>query len=210
MLENREQIIFCFCGPTASGKSTICRRLLAIDSHLHLSISTTTRSPREGEKDGADYYFVTDDEFKKRISEDKFIEHATFNKNRYGTEKRNLEEAAAKDSDALFDIEVQGVEQLKSLYGRRVVTIFVFPPSFDVLVERLKKRGTEDEDKMKQRLSIAKKEIAVLTKEGFADYFLVNDSLDSAVVTAERLISAERTKMNRLIPTALDEIIKDA
>jgi len=196
-MKAREAILFCFCGPAASGKSTICRELLALDEKLRLSISTTTRAPRGEEVDGEDYFFVTPAEFQKRISAGKFLEHAVFNEKHYGTEIANLEQAEAEGSDLLLDIDVQGAESLKKLYPGRTVVIFVFPPSFSVLEERFRSRGTEDEAKIQARLKIAQQEIEKLRSPGFSDYYLENDDLRNALKNAQAITAAERCRFSR-------------
>ncbi len=203
-----DHILFCFCGPSGSGKSTVCGELLNIVSNLKLSISTTTRSPRGDEKDGDDYFFVSPDEFKKRIDENRFIEFAEFNKNLYGTELTNIEIAKKEDKDLLLDIDVQGVIQLKKLYPANLVTIFIFPPSFEILKQRFISRGTEDHEIISARLEIAKSEIATLTTNDFSDYLLINDSLSETIDYAKGIILSERNKFRRIKREIKDSIFK--
>lgn len=199
MAEDRlvQPIIFCFCGPAGSGKSTICQKMVADDQSLQISISTTTRSPRKNEVDGVHYFFVDEKEFLRRVEQGLFIEHAVFGDQRYGTEKRNLEKAAARGADLVLDVDVQGVEQMKQLFADSLVTIFVFPPSFETLVERLSKRGTESPERVQRRLEIAEREMQVLSQPGFADYLLINDQEEQAAQTARSIIDAERCRYKR-------------
>ncbi len=190
-------IFFCFCGPAASGKSTLCRELVRLDSRLRLSVSTTTRSPRGEEKDGIDYYFVSDAEFQNRIASGRFLEHAVFNGKRYGTELGNLESAESDGADLLLDIDVQGAEALKKLRPADTVVIFIFPPSMAVLEERFRARGTEDEEKIQARLQIARKEIETLRSPGFSDYYIENDDLQQAVKSSQAIVDAERCRFHR-------------
>ena len=199
-MKAREAILFCFCGPAASGKSTICRELLALDDQLRLSVSTTTRAPRGKEVEGEDYFFVDEAEFKKRIAAGKFLEHAVFNEKHYGTETFNLELAKADGADLLLDIDVQGAESLKKLHPNRTIITFVFPPSFSVLEERFRARGTEDEAKIQARLKIAKNEIEKLRSPGFSDYYLENNDLREAVKSAQAIVRAERCRFSRISP----------
>lgn len=194
---SNKNILFCFAGPTASGKSTISKALAAEDSTLKLSISTTTRQPRAGEQDGREYFFVTPEEFEQRIKAGLFLEHAEFSGNRYGTEKRNIELAFADGRDLLLDIDVQGVQQLKTLYPAQTVTVFVTPPSMAELLARLSKRGSETADQTRLRLETAQKEIALLGSQGFSDYLIVNDALADALVAARNIVNAERLRFSR-------------
>ncbi len=207
---NRSSVLFCFCGPVASGKSTISTRLLKEVNNLQLSISSTTREPRPGEVEGIHYHFLTREEFQNRISQNGFIEYAEFNGNLYGTEKRAIDNALNLGQDLLLDIDVQGVRQLKELYPKNLVTIFVIPPSKDVLVSRLKARGScESEAEILHRLSIASKEIKTLVSAGFSDYLLVNNDLDNAVSLAFSMVRAERNRFNRINPSfILDDFLK--
>lgn len=197
-MTNHKKIIFCFSGPAGSGKSSICQRISKSIDHLRLSISTTTRPPRVGEIDGVDYYFVTREEFQRRVASGDFLEHAEYSGNMYGTEKRNVEAAFLEGSDLLFDIEVQGVEQVKQIYGSEVVTVFVCPPSLKVLEERIRKRGKDSEEQIQSRLKIAVEEMGILFGPTFSDYVLVNDLLDEVVGAAEAIVQAERVRLSRM------------
>ncbi len=193
----REPILFCFCGPVASGKSTITRHVLT-SSSLALSISTTTRKPRPKEKHGVHYYFLKKEEFLKKIEKGDFIEYAEFNNNFYGTDKKVVRDAFKNGVDLLLDIEVKGVKILKSLYPENVVTIFVIPPSIEILKSRLiKRKSNEGKEEIEKRLKIAKEEIKVLVSNGFSDYLLVNDDLDEAKKDALSIIRGEKRKFSR-------------
>lgn len=181
--------------------------MLKHNPKLKLSCSTTTRKPRPGEKDGVDYHFIAKDEFQRRVAAGAFIEHAIFSGQRYGTERAIVEEAARLGVDLLFDIDVQGVKNLKNLYPGRVVTIFVFPPSMTILETRLAARGAENKEEMKVRLETAGSEIKVLRDPTFSDYFLVNHDLDQAVRLALQIIAAEGVKLSRITPQALAAIL---
>jgi guanylate kinase len=196
---HNEPLLFCFAGPTASGKSSICRKLVERDPNLRLSVSTTTRLPREGEKEAIDYYFVKKAEFRKRVEAGKFIEHAQFGDNLYGTERTQFEDGEAL-SDVLLDIEVQGVRQVKKIFPQRTVVVFVLPPSLAVLEQRLRERKTEDEASIQRRLEIARVEVDALKNPDLSDYLLVNDDLDFAVDEAMNIIHAERRSLERIDP----------
>jgi len=193
----RDPILFCFCGPAGSGKSSVCTELKKKTENVSLSISTTSRAPRGAESDGKEYFFVSSEEFEKRIQAGRFLEHAVFNGNYYGTELTNIEHAKEKGTDLLLDIDVQGAEQLRKLYPQETVVVFLFPPSFAVLEKRFRDRKTDSEEKILTRLQLAREEIRVLTGQGFSDYFVLNDSFAKAVADAEAIISAERCRFSR-------------
>ena len=194
----RHPILFCFCAPSGSGKTTITKRLAAKDPQLRVSISTTTRAPRSGEVEGREYFFVSHEEFEERARANEFLEHATFSGNHYGTGRNNISLATKEGLDLLLDIDVQGAEQVRSIYPAATVVVFVFPPSFAVLKERLTARATEDPVKLKMRLDTALSEIEKLATPGFSDYLLINDDLDAAVQGAAEIIAAERRKTTHI------------
>lgn len=206
--EARSPIFFCFSGPGGGGKSTVCRRLLGLDSSLRLSISTTSRQPRAEEVDEVHYFFVTREEFEDRLSAGCFLEHTEFGGNYYGTEKRNIELALSEHRDLLLDIEVEGVAQMKRLYGPQVVTTFVMPPSFAVLRQRLEQRGSDSEERIAQRLREAEREFAVLSNPAFSDYLLINDSLEECVKRAHSIISSERCRLSRCIEQSMQRLLR--
>ncbi|KAI1184462.1 guanylate kinase [Nemania serpens] len=167
-------------GPSGVGKGTLIRRLF--DSHpdaFTLSVSHTTRGPRPGEAHGVDYFYVQMAEFEDLVAADGFVEHAQFGSNRYGTSKATIEEQTAKGKVVVLDIEMEGVKQIrKSSIDARFV--FVKPPSFEALENRLRSRGTEDEASITKRLNQAKKELEYADTPGVHDIIIVNDDLDTA------------------------------
>ncbi|KAI1337672.1 guanylate kinase [Xylariaceae sp. FL0016] len=167
-------------GPSGVGKGTLIKRLFAAHPDIFtLSVSHTTRKPRPGEADGVDYFYVSMDEFEDLIAKDGFVEHAKFGSNRYGTSKKTIEEQAAKGRVTVLDIEMEGVKQIKtSSISARFV--FVKPPSFEALEQRLRGRGTEDEASVTKRLDQAKKELEYADTPGVHDIIIVNDDLDTA------------------------------
>ncbi len=202
-MKPKQPILFCFCAPTASGKTTITRELVRLDPSLVLSISTTTRAARPTEVDGRDYHFVSEEEFERRVGAGRFLEHAKFSGSRYGTGIENIERASADKVDLVLDIDVQGVEQIRRIAPKQLAVVFVFPPSFQVLKERLIARGTEDAEKMRMRLEAAERELVTLTTQGFSDYLLINDDLPTALGRAQSIIEAERMRAARLDLTTL-------
>ena len=205
-----QPILFAFCGPTASGKSTICKHLIEKYSNLMLSVSTTTRIPRAYEKEGEHYYFVKKPEFEKRVDTGCFLEHAVFNSEYYGTEKINIERASQKSQDILLDIEVQGVEQLRESYNDDLIVISVLPPSMKILRERLSARNTEDPQQAKSRLEIAIGEIKKLGSKSFSQYVIINDSLSKSYEDAESIVKAERCCVKRQSLTIFDKLLSEA
>ena len=193
-------ILFCIAGPGGSGKSTICQKIVEVVDNLVLSISSTTREPRKGEVDGEHYFFLTPEEFRKRSEDGLFLERAEFNGNLYGTELRNIERAEKIGADLLLEIETQGVKSLKERTELEpyLVTIFTHPPSMEVLEERLRNRKTDSEEQIQKRLTLAKGENEILSKPGFSDYFLFNDTVENAVANFASIIRAERQKMDRI------------
>lgn len=196
--------LFCLVGPSGSGKSTLCKELLKHFSNLKLSISTTTRAPRGEEKDGAHYFFVSKEEFEKRISTGFFIEYAQFGSNLYGTEKRNIQNAFSQGFDLLLDIEVQGVLQLRKLY-KELTVVFVAPPSKEILTERLRGRKDTSEEEINKRLKIASEEMHILIEPGVCDYIVVNNELPETLNSIKAIIS---NKTEEIEPISQDLINK--
>lgn len=165
-------------GPTAVGKGTVSRRLLEKHPEIKLSVSATTRAPRPGERDGVHYYFVTPERFDRMVSAGEFLEWAVVhNVHRYGTPRGPVEQASAEGSPVLLEIDLAGARQVReTMPDARFV--FLAPPSWDALVERLVGRGTEDEAERERRLATAKVELAA---EAEFDVTIVNDDVDTAV-----------------------------
>ena len=181
--------LFVFSGPSATGKGTICRELLK-DPDTWLSVSLTTRAPREGEEHGVHYYFVTREEYDRTVEEDGFLDHAEIYGNCYGTPKRYALEHMAAGEDVILEIEMQGALQIKKAYPEAVL-IFVLPPSLKELRNRIRKRGSETEEQIAARMEKTLSEIELLPEY---DYFLINDDLDEAIETARSIMKAEHCK----------------
>jgi guanylate kinase len=173
--------------PSGAGKTTIVEKLLNKFDNLAFSISATTRAKRPHEKDGVDYYFISHEEFKKRIANGDFAEWEEVYENQfYGTLKSEIERIWALDKHIIFDIEVKGAQNLKKIYGDQALAIFINPPSLEVLIERLKNRKTENEKSLKKRIARAKKELEYVNK---FDRVVVNDILDKAVENTEKILN---------------------
>ena len=184
--------IFIISAPSGTGKSTLTRRILKKVPRITYSISSTTRPIRRDETNGVEYNFKDKATFQKMIEEGLFLEHAEVHGNYYGTEKASVNQILDSGSDVLFDIDFQGANQIKIAHPESV-SIFIMPPSLAVLEERLRKRGTEDESTIIERLQAAESEMAN-SKE--YDYVVVNEDLDSANGKIEEIIEIERKRVS--------------
>jgi guanylate kinase len=179
--------LIIFTAPSGAGKTTIVRHLLKVfPNELAFSVSATTRARRSHETDGVDYYFISIDDFKQRIQAQAFAEwEEVYSGQYYGTLKAEVQRLLDLGKSVLFDIDIRGAFSLKSLYGDACISIFVQPPSFDVLKERLIKRNTEDE--ISYRIRIKKAGIELSFADLF-DHILINDRLDETLKKAELLV----------------------
>ncbi len=192
----RKGMLILISGPSGTGKGTLCERLIANDDNISFSVSATTRKPRESEKDGVHYHFLSDAEFDKLLMEDNLLEHAVVHDHRYGTPRQPVLDAIDKGHDILLDVDSQGaLSVMKQM--RECVSIFILPPSFTSLKSRLHTRNTDDEAEIKKRLNNARNEIS---KYVHYDYALINDELDSAYTRLKSIIAAERIKTSRFHP----------
>ena len=182
--------------PSGAGKSSICRALLDLDKNLYLSISTTTRKKRPNEISGIDYNFVTLDEFEYKLSKNNFIEHAKVFNNFYGTDKSIVENKINEGKDLLFDIDWQGAQQLREKMREDIVSVFILPPSKKELERRLKERGQDTDEVVKERMSEATAEI---THWAEYDYVIINEDLNLSVKTVLGILHSERMKRIRQI-----------
>lgn len=209
-------IVFIISAPSGSGKSSLTNELRKLVPGLEFSISYTTRDPRGSEQSGREYFFVTRDKFDEMIAGDEFLEHAEVVGNYYGTAKHFVQEALARGSDLVLDIDVQGAAQLKEKLPE-AASIFILPPSRKELEARLRRRSVSDKVDaavIERRLHAASREIANL---GHYDYILVNDNFETAVeqlraiVLAERIrrSGAQRSEENRAILEAADCCIRE-
>ena len=175
--------------PSGSGKTTICKYLQKLDSSINFSVSCTTRQKRANELEGKDYFFITNEEFEKKINDAKFIEweqiHGDFY---YGTLKSTLEKAINEDKRILLELDVKGATSVKKLYPNKSLSIFIEPPSVEVLKLRLEKRGTDNDERIIKRLERLESELSY--KSNF-DYHVINDDLDQAVNEIMNIIKNE-------------------
>ena len=191
--ELNKGVLTVVSGFSGSGKGTIMKALLKKYDNYALSISATTRSPREGERNGREYFFKTKEEFQRLIEEDQLIEYAQYVENYYGTPREYVERCLDDGKDVILEIEVQGARKVKEKIPEAVL-IFVTPPSAEELRARLVGRGTESMEVIESRLSRANEEAVVMPDY---DYLLVNDDLEQCVEAMHGIIQAERCKMRR-------------
>ena len=191
-MENRKVRIIAISAPSGSGKTTIVRKVLKDIPELVFSVSATTRKRRKEEKEGADYYFISENEFKKKIDNNEFIEWEKFYDYYYGTYKNIIDNAVSDGKTIILEVDVKGALSLKKIYPDAVL-IYIVPPSFDELVNRLVKRKTEDEADLQKRIDRAKMELEL--KDEF-DYLVDNTELEKAVIETESLIKKIISKEN--------------
>jgi guanylate kinase len=186
--------VFIISAPSGSGKSTLTHRLVNEVPNLRFSISYTTRAPRGQEQDGKDYFFISPAAFESRIANGEFLEYAKVFDNYYGTHIGELESAAAEGVDLILDIDVQGARQLKGKIAE-AVSIFILPPSRQVLEERLRARSQDSEPVIARRLHDAAEEIRNYSQY---DYVLVNREVEASVETLRSIVKASRSRRDRM------------
>ena len=178
-------------GFSGAGKGTLVNAVLARHDNYALSISATTRSPRKGEEDGKSYYFITKEEFEKRIEEGRFLEYARYVDNYYGTPKDRVMEMMEQGKDVILEIDCQGAANVKAAFPDAVL-VFVTTKDASTLKKRLTRRGTETKEQIEKRLGRAKEEVDIIDRY---DYLLVNGSLGRAVADFNRIVRAEHMKV---------------
>ena len=179
--------VFVITGPSGVGKGTLIKTLLERVPDLTLSVSATTREPREGEEDGRDYHFLSPGEFERRMDEDDFLEFATYSGNRYGTLRSEVDRCLADGKSVVLEIEVQGAQQVRAAEPKSV-QIFIAPPDPSQLRRRLEGRGTDSPEAIDSRLDTAEIELAA---QGDFDHRIVNDDLGQASTELEGIVRAE-------------------
>lgn len=195
--------ILVVSGPSGSGKSTLLGRLLREEAGLYFSISSTTRAPREGEKDGVNYHFISEDEFKDGIAKDEFLEWAQVHNNYYGTSLKPVLAALNEGKIAVFDIDVQGFGIAKKKFSELITSVFITTPNISELRRRLENRATDTAQTIQKRLENA---MAEMERVGEYDYLLINDDLERSY---ENLRSVLRTMRLRCEHINLDETINN-
>ncbi|WP_035290735.1 guanylate kinase [Clostridium sp. KNHs214] len=195
-------LLIVISGPSGTGKGTICKEFLKRND-FWLSVSATTRSPRKGEQHGKEYYFLSKDEFEGKIKEDDFLEYAHVYNNYYGTPKSNVIEKLEKGKDVILEIDIQGAINVKKAY-KEAILIFILPPSYEELKNRIVNRGTETEESLKTRLESANREIECSREY---DYIVLNDTVEAAVRRVESVVLAEKCKLKNMQSLICDKFL---
>ncbi|WP_446899455.1 guanylate kinase [Clostridium sp. LBM24168] len=189
----RSGLLIVISGPSGTGKGTVCKKLLK-KNDIWLSVSSTTRTPRAGEVDGINYYFLTKEDFVIKIKNKDFLEYAEVYGNYYGTPKDKVLEAINQGKDVLLEIDIQGALKVKESYPDGVF-IFILPPSMNELKHRIINRGSETAESLMTRFKSAYTEINYISKYNYA---VINDTVENAVVKIESIITAEKCRVYRL------------
>lgn len=195
-------LLLILSSPSGGGKTTLCNRLLQWNSNLSRVVTCTTRPPRPGEQNGKDYHFLSTEQFECGMTAGEFLEHARYNGHYYGTPRRFVEEQLAAGRDVLLAIDVQGARSIMRLarggqfqYADAVVSIFLLPPSLELLEQRLRRRGQDDEATIQRRLRIAEQEMAHWREY---DYAIITGHIDDDVAHAKAIIIAEKCRTCRI------------
>jgi guanylate kinase len=193
-ITGRRGIIFVLSAPSGAGKTSLSKRIVVQMPDVGQVVTCTTRAPRPGEQDGREYHFLSRQAFEQRVAAGDFLEWAEFNGQLYGTLRQSVEAATVAGQDVLLVIDVQGAAHHRNA-GLDAVYVFVLPPSWEVLAERLRTRGSESASTQAQRLLVARQELAHYAAY---DYVVINDQLDEAVGTLQAIIVAERHRISRV------------
>jgi len=204
MSSERRGLLFVVSAPSGTGKTIVVEQLVRVVPDLGLSRSYTSRGMRAGETHGVDYNFITRARFEAMVAEDAFLEWADVFGNLYGTCAADAEGELAGGRDVVLVIDVQGARQVRKRSADRTIGVFVLPPSFDVLEQRLRGRSKDPEDAIRRRLTTARDEISAVSEY---DYVVVNDALDACVDRLRAIVLAERARPRNMAP-AVENIVK--
>lgn len=182
--------LFVVAAPSGAGKSSLVKALLELDSHLQLSVSHTTRSPRGQEKHGRDYFFVSEAEFDGMVLSNGFVEWALVHDHRYGTSRKVIEERMAVGADVILEIDYQGALQIKQIFAN-AVTVFILPPSWEELRLRLERRGEDSAEVIETRLTNAAREVK---QSPNFDFVIINESFERALFDLKTIVHSQRLK----------------
>ena len=197
---SKKGVLLVISGPSGAGKGTICKALLEKHKDIYLSVSATTREPREGEVHGVNYFFTTKEDFLKKVEEGDFLEHAEVYGNYYGTPKSSVQKMLDEGRDVILEIDIQVALKVKENWEEGIF-IFILPPSMEELKQRIIKRGSETPESLMTRFKSAYKEINYISKYNYA---VVNDEIDTAVAKLEAIIAAEKCRVDRMKNKILD------
>lgn len=201
-LERERGILIVLSGPSGVGKGTVCAALRGKAPELVYSVSATTRSPRQGEQEGVNYFFRTREQFQQLIDNDEMLEWAEYVGNYYGTPRRFVEDTLRSGKDVILEIEVQGALKVKQKFPEGVF-IFLLPPSLDELQNRIVTRGTESDETIRSRMSVAVDEIRLMEHY---DYAIVNDHVETACTKIQSILAAEHCRRERMFPKIIQWI----
>jgi guanylate kinase len=190
--------LFIICAPSGGGKGTLIRRVLETLPNVGYSVSFTTRRPRDGEVEGKDYFFVSRDEFEKMIADGEFLEYAIVHNNYYGTSRSIVEKELNEERDVILEIDVQGAALVREKVSD-AISIFIMPPSFEELKERLASRATDSEEVQQIRLQNARSEVGRYKE---FDYIIINDDIETAANNLTSIFLASRASRERQEETA--------
>ncbi len=190
---NLQGFLIVLSGPSGAGKNTLMNTVIPNIPNLQYSVSATTRKPRQGEHNGEDYFFVTDEEFDQLIADDELLEWANFCGNRYGTPKFFVKEMIDQGKTVIMDVDIQGALQIKEKI-QEVVLVFLLPPTWDELRNRLTKRGKDPQEAIRQRLERSYEELRHIIDY---DYFIINDKVEKAAERLHTIINAEWCRVAR-------------
>ena len=193
-MANTVSFLLLISGPSGAGKGTVYCEVMDRNPRLRLSISCTTRRPRPDEQDGREYHFLDQGEFRRLIDEDAFAEHAEVHDELYGTRSSDIDAMLELGEIPLLDIDVQGGVKVLDRYKKRVVSVFLFPPSWEVLEQRLRNRGTESDEQLDTRLANARWEVEYAQHY---EYWLINDDLAATANTLGAIVVAEGQRRER-------------
>ena len=199
----RRGFLLVLSSPSGAGKTTIARRLIAAEPGLTLSVSVTTRRPRQGEIDGRDYIFIDRERFDEMMARDEFLEHAIVFGNSYGTPRGPIEEALAGGRDIVGDVDWQGAQQLVKRIPDDLVSVFVLPPSRDALAVRLRSRAQDSPTVVAARMAKSAEEMSHWSEY---DYVIINNDIDESVAQARAILIAERLRRTR--QTGLADLVR--
>lgn len=208
--KTRKGAMFIIEAPSGTGKSTIIKELLKNDANLKFSVSVTTRQPREGEKEGVDYYYITDEQYDKFLAQDAFYEYVNSQYgSRYGTLRSEVDSFLNVGQDVIFDMDWIGARQMRQKAPDDVVSIYILPPSVKEVRRRLENRKTDSKEVIEKRMSLIAEKIEHWNE---FDYVLINADLEETVYKVQKIISCERMKRVRQtgLPQFVDKLIAEA